>query len=595
VQITSCLSREVLQRLLESTMTSRETQSYETHLSSCGDCRRALEALAGEERWWVEASEHLSTRLPTGPDWNETSDTERKEPDLDAVGRASLIWQEEKQATFGAERDAKALALQSVRQWLEPGHPELLGKLADYDIESVIGQGGFGVVLRAFDRELNRPVAIKVLAPHLATVGAARRRFIREAQAAAAVVHPNVVPIHAVQAEADYPFLVMTFVPGGSLQQCVTRTGPLEAKVIVRIAQQVAAGLAAAHRQGLVHRDIKPGNILLENGLNRALITDFGLARAADDAATQTGWLAGTPHYMSPEQAAGESLDGRSDLFSLGSVMYFMATAREPFSGDKPLAILHQILHKRPPAIRSINSDIPEALAGIIERLLQKQPSDRFQTAGQLSDWLEQYLAHLQHPEVSVQPKLPQSVKVRIGSGLKLALSVTAGFIMTVLAWVWWSDTALQKSFDQLLKASPLPIETPSRQKPASEAAGQSAGPNPSPASAPNDDASRPAPTDPQGEFWAVDDPRFQRWIEWQRAEATWILEERYFESELKATTERLEAIERANEQAASRAANLRAEWYRPPDPPIPTWQNSVDAIDEQMRALENESPNESP
>lgn len=597
MQITSCLSREVLQRLLESTMTARETQPYETHLATCGDCRRALEALAGEARWWVEASEHLSTRLPTGLDRDETSDTERKEPDLDALGRANWIRQEEKQATFGAERDAKALALQSVRQWLEPGHPELLGKLADYDIESVIGQGGFGVVLRAFDRELNRPVAIKVLAPHLATVGAARRRFIREAQAAAAVVHPNVVPIHAVQAEADYPFLVMTFVPGGSLQQCVNRTGPLEAKVIVRIAQQVAAGLAAAHRQGLVHRDIKPGNILLENGLNRALITDFGLARAADDAASQTGWLAGTPHYMSPEQAAGESLDGRSDLFSLGSVMYFMATAREPFSGDKPLAILHQILHKRPRAIRSINSDIPEALVGTIERLLQKQPADRFQTAGQLSDWLEQYLAHLQHPEVSGQPKLPPSVSVngRIRLGIKLALGLLIGLILSVsvLAGVWWNDAAHQQWLGRHLPTAPLTLETPPGPQVTSEADGRLPGSSRRPSSAMNDEAGRPAPTDLQGEVWAVDDPGFQRWIEWQRAEATWVFEERYFENELQVTIRLIEAIERANEQTASRAANHGAEWSRPPDPPIPipTWQNSVDAIDEQIRALENESP----
>jgi serine/threonine protein kinase len=220
---------------------------------------------------------------------------------------------------------------------------------------------------------------------------------------------------------------VMSYVPGQSLQAYVQKHGPLPIKAVVRIAQQIAAGLLAAHRQGLVHRDIKPANILLENGLNRAMITDFGLARAADDAAlTQTGWLAGTPFYMSPEQAEGKAIDERSDLFSLGSVIYFMATGRGPFRGDQPLAVLRKIVNERPAPAEQANSDVPRTLSRLIERLHEKQPEDRYQSAEQVNQLLEQYVAHLNQPLAHDQPRLGlsrRSVRARIGWSAAAALS----------------------------------------------------------------------------------------------------------------------------------------------------------------------------
>ncbi|MFM7564147.1 MAG: protein kinase domain-containing protein, partial [Planctomycetota bacterium] len=182
-----------------------------------------------------------------------------------------------------------------------------------------------------------------------------------------------------------------------------------------------------AHRQGLIHRDIKPANVLLENGLNRAMITDFGLARAADDAAlTQTGWLAGTPFYMSPEQAEGKPIDERSDLFSLGSVIYFMATGREPFRGDQPLAVLRKIVNERPAPAEQVNSDVPRTLSRLIERLHEKQPEDRYQSAEQMNQLLEQYVAHLNQPLAHDQPRLGlsrRSVRTRIGWAAAAAFS----------------------------------------------------------------------------------------------------------------------------------------------------------------------------
>jgi eukaryotic-like serine/threonine-protein kinase len=204
-----------------------------------------------------------------------------------------------------------------------PSRPDSLGRIGHYEILEVLGRGGFGIVLRAFDDRLQRVVAIKVLAPQLAITSPARKRFLREARSAAKVRHENVVQVYAVE-EQPLPYLVMEFIPGETLQLRLDRTGPLETVEVVRIGRQIAEGLAAAHSMGLIHRDIKPGNILIEAGPHLCVkITDFGLARAADDASmTQSGTIAGTPMFMAPEQASGETIDHRADLSSLCSVLY---------------------------------------------------------------------------------------------------------------------------------------------------------------------------------------------------------------------------------------------------------------------------------
>ena len=192
--------------------------------------------------------------------------------------------------------------------YLEPSDkPGCLGRLAHYEIEEVLGKGAFGTVLKAFDEKLHRVVAIKVLAPEMASTSPARKRFLREARSSAQVRHENVVAIHAVEDE-PIPYLVMEYVPGQTLQQRLDQTGPLEVKEVLRLGKQIADGLASAHAEGLIHRDIKPGNILLDTSIHdRIKITDFGLARTADDASmTQSGMIAGTPLYMAPEQALGQ-------------------------------------------------------------------------------------------------------------------------------------------------------------------------------------------------------------------------------------------------------------------------------------------------
>jgi uncharacterized protein (TIGR03067 family) len=293
-----------------------------------------------------------------------------------------------------------------------PRKPGSLGRLDHYEILEVVGRGGFGMVLRAFDEKLHRIVAIKVLSLELSANGTARQRFIREARTAAAVVHEHVVTIHAVVEEHRPPYLVMQMIDGVTLQQKLDKTGPLQVREILRIGMQMAEGLAAAHKQGLVHRDIKPANILLENGVERVKITDFGLARAVDDASvTQSGTVAGTPLYMSPEQAEGLPVDHRSDLFSLGTVLYAMCAGHPPFRASGTHAVLKRVIDASPRPIREVNSDIPEWLQAIMAKLHAKKPVDRFQTAKEVAEILGQGLAHVQQP-VHAAPKLPLADRV---------------------------------------------------------------------------------------------------------------------------------------------------------------------------------------
>jgi hypothetical protein len=286
-----------------------------------------------------------------------------------------------------------------------PDRPDILGRLGHYEVLEVIGRGGMGVVLRAFDERLHRVVAIKVMAQQLATSATARRRFAREAQAQAAVSHDHVVAIHAVEEAGGLPYLVMQYVAGESVQEWLDRVGPLALPEVLRVGMQTAAGLAAAHAQGLIHRDVKPANLLLENGVQRVKITDFGLARAADDASlTQSGVVAGTPHYMSPEQARGEAVDPRSDLFSLGSVLYAMCTGGPPFRADGSMAVLRRVCDGAPTPVREANPEVPDWLAAIIEKLHAKDPAGRYQSAAEVAELLGQHLADVQHPSVVPAP-----------------------------------------------------------------------------------------------------------------------------------------------------------------------------------------------
>lgn len=276
--------------------------------------------------------------------------------------------------------------------------PDSLGRIGHYEVLEVLGRGGFGIVFRAFDETLQRVVAVKVLAPSMAATSPARKRFLREARHAGNVRHENVVQIHDISRDEErLPYLVMEFIPGETLQQRLDRTGPLEVAEILRISRQIATGLAAAHDMGLIHRDIKPSNILIDTGpQERVKITDFGLARAADDASiSQSGVVAGTPMYMAPEQAKGDALDHRADLFSLGSVLYVMCTGRPPFRAESTLAVLKRVAEDDPRPIREIIPEVPEWLCRIIGKLHAKDPAERYQSAKEVAEVLADCEAQL--------------------------------------------------------------------------------------------------------------------------------------------------------------------------------------------------------
>ncbi|HVA45304.1 MAG TPA: serine/threonine-protein kinase [Pirellulales bacterium] len=400
-----------LRLALDDCLAEEAQQQLGTHLEHCEPCRTQLESLAAGRDWWQKAQSHLACDNLAGDEAAGAS----KEPEQPWLG------------------------------FLLPcDDHRYLGRFGGYLVTELIGSGGFGVVLKALDPELNRYVAIKVLSPQLANSGAARRRFAREAQAAAAVVHEHVVAIHSVAKNEGLPYLVMTYVPGCSLQDRLDRHGPLEVNEILRIGRQVAAGLAAAHEQGLVHRDIKPANILLENGVERVKITDFGLARTIDEASlTASGIIAGTPQYMAPEQARGETVDHRSDLFSLGSVLYAMCTGHSPFRAETFMAVWRRLCVDTPRPIREANPEVPDWLAEIIEKLHAKDPAQRFQSATEVAELLAAHLAYLQQPAIAPRPARLLSRRPGWRRWTRrtawIGCGTVAGCLLAILAW-WLPD-----------------------------------------------------------------------------------------------------------------------------------------------------------
>ncbi len=400
---------ETLRKLLTDELVDRRLGEVTAHLETCPDCQTKLERIS-----------------ETGISMQDVRQYLRPDEPGDCVPSGDIDQHERpRRLDFLTESD----------------DPQSIGRFGRYEVREILGHGGMGIVMRGYDPALSRHSAIKVLAPHLATSAAARSRFFREAKSAAAVVHEHVIPIHTVDEEQGIPYLIMPVVEGRSLEQRVQEQGPLKIQEVLRIGMQIASGLAAAHGQGLVHRDVKPANILLAGGIERVMITDFGLARAADDAnMTQSGVIAGTPQYMSPEQARGNDLDHRSDLFSLGSLLYFMCAGRSPFRSETTMGVLHRIVNDRPRSLASVNPDVPSWLQSIIERLLAKDASERFQSAAEVSDLLGRWLAHLQQPlQVSPPEKIPseQPQPTRRGSSShRRLIGVVIGFFLLISAGV---------------------------------------------------------------------------------------------------------------------------------------------------------------
>jgi len=285
-----------------------------------------------------------------------------------------------------------------------------------YLLERELGRGGMGVVFLARDVALERPVAIKLLPPALALVSGLRQRFLHEARTAARLSHPNIVPIYAVEEHGDLVCFIMAYVPGETLADRVRHEGPLAPADVGRLVQEVAWALAYAHQHGVIHRDVKPENILLERGTGRALVADFGIASLADDAGiTPQGQLLGTPRLVSPEQAGGGQLDGRSDLYSLGVTAFFALTGRYPFEGDNVGQLLAQHLTMPAPPVASLRPGLPAPLAVAIDRCLAKSPEERYANGEELAAALAET-----RPASPVPRVLQQLLREMSGLGVDL-------------------------------------------------------------------------------------------------------------------------------------------------------------------------------
>jgi serine/threonine protein kinase len=301
-----------------------------------------------------------------------------------------------------ASPDAPSMAKSTIGPSKEPTSMDFLaaaqradeiGRLGGYIVRRLLGQGGMGMVFHAEDAHLQRPVALKVLKPDLAKNPEYRERFLRESRAAAALQSDHVVRIYQAGEDRGIPFLAMEFLQGGPLY----RGSPMPALRAVRLAKEIALGLAAAHERGLIHRDIKPANIWLEAPHDRVKILDFGLVRSTKDELqlTQTGLVVGTPAYMSPEQARGEALDFRTDLFSLGSVLYEMLAGEQAFKRESITALLTALLLAEPPPLEERRPELPPALSQLVHQLLAKKPADRPASAREVAQALGQIEAEI--------------------------------------------------------------------------------------------------------------------------------------------------------------------------------------------------------
>ncbi len=381
----TCPNPECFQQALEGHLSRDELEAVAAHLEGCSACLAVVRALPN-------GLADLLRRMPEpGGSSQEMPTLVERILQLARPGEPpdSLPPEATTPTPITPERKADAPS-----PFLEPPQqPGEIGRLGRYRILSQIGRGGMGVVFQAEDPRLQRQMALKIMRPELAARPLARERFLREARAMAALEHESIVPVfeadEATVGSQTVPYLVMPLLKGETLAQRLHRPEAIPMPDIVRIGREIADGLATAHAAGLIHRDIKPGNVFL-TGNGRVKILDFGLVRAVaeDSNLTVSGQVHGTPAYMAPEQAEGRPVDGRADLFSLGCVLYHLATGAAPFSGPSTLAILRQLAVHEPLPARTINPEVPSELSALIEELLRKDPTRRPLSAQEVAERL---------------------------------------------------------------------------------------------------------------------------------------------------------------------------------------------------------------
>jgi anti-sigma factor RsiW len=381
---TTCPPVDTLDAFAHGMLKPPKLDECESHISACPSCLETLRGLGADDT----LTGHIAAAM------NEPKPAKASDQ-LDGLLKRMLSLPPKnlnpitspQRSNVAAELMADRAA--EVLRCLEPTDDHSLGSIGDYDLERLIGAGSSGVVFQATDRTLKRSVALKVLRPSLGAM--ARQRFIAEAQSAASIEHANVVTIYQVGESDRLAFMAMQWIPGQTLEQQLAAGKQFEESQVRTIASQIASGLQAAHKRQIIHRDIKPANIWITETDQSVKILDFGLARISDDdpGLTATGMLAGTPNFMSPEQTKGLELDGRSDLFSLGCLIYRLLTGRLPFGAPTVLATLQAIQNHQPAALSSLRPSVGDDLNDLTMALLEKQPANRPASAQQLVALLE--------------------------------------------------------------------------------------------------------------------------------------------------------------------------------------------------------------
>jgi serine/threonine protein kinase len=399
----SCPERDDYARLIHGDLPPSDVECLSQHLADCSSCAASVQILLGEDS--------LLSAIGGAP-----VDASTVDPVPADLTRRLLALPAQSPSEGGC------VSTLSLTSFLAPAQaPDEIGRLGPYRVLKVLGSGGMGIVFQAQDVNLIRLVALKVMKPEAADKPGAKERFLREAQSAAALEHEHIVSIYQVGEERGVPYLAMQWLRGMTLEERLKHSGPRSVAEVVRLGRQIARGLAAAHAHGLIHRDVKPANIWLEElecepgasvPRDRVKILDFGLARAvADDAhLTQSGVIVGTPAYMAPEQARSDRVDPRSDLFSLGVVLYRLCTGRLPFQGGSPMAVLSALAMDAPKSVRDLNPKVPPDLANLVMQLLAKDPARRPVSASDVA----RQLADLEAGSTALLPATPATLALPV-------------------------------------------------------------------------------------------------------------------------------------------------------------------------------------
>jgi hypothetical protein len=418
----ACPPVNQLSRLLVGELPRDLAEALEEHLSRCATCVQKVQTLPSEDTFVEAARQQLES--PADQEKGIVQELIDKLQRLQPPAGMPMPATEERSES-GAGKDAA-----DRFDFLAPAQQtDEMGRLGGYRILRVLGRGGMGVVFEGEDLRLGRKVAIKAMLPHLAGKHSFRQRFLREARTAAALAHDHIVPIFHVGEEHGAPFIVMPLLRGESLDARLACGEALSMAEVRRVGREIAQGLAVAHAAGLIHRDIKPDNLWLEAPGNRVKILDFGLARVSSEESslTQQGAIVGTPAYMAPEQVRAGEIDSRCDLFSLGVILYRLATGQPPFNGTDAVSTLMSVATEEPPPPRQINPQIPPALAQLIMKLLRKRPEERYQSAAEVV----QALTRIESPTTTTPaPVRGRTRRWLVAAGFLILLALGAGVVV---------------------------------------------------------------------------------------------------------------------------------------------------------------------